>query len=85
MKLNKILNKDLNMVRKEEELIYESELRRSVSGIAAPRLQFTKIALLCFTLFFPNEKSPKKILLWNPRKGSIYSHKSKELIFEFQI
>ena len=61
MKLNKILNKDVNMVRKGKELIYESELRRSVSGIAALRLQFTN--LLSYSSLF---SFLAKILRKNP-------------------
>ena len=52
MKLNKILNKVLSIVRKGKELIYESELLRSVSGIATLLLQVTNCAPLLPILFY---------------------------------
>ena len=62
MKLNKILNNVLNMMRKGKELIYESELPRSVSGIATLLLQFTNCSpILHCSLFL--KKSP----FWNPK------------------
>ena len=57
MKLNKIVIKVLNMMRKGKELVNELELPRSVSGVAILLLQITSWSLLLYTFFLSRRKT----------------------------